>query len=277
MTVRQIYYQAVIRNLVEKTDEGYVTVQRLIRQMRMMAFESQDSHAELQEIPLDWVVDHSRGTHEWATWPDAQTRLEEASATYQRDPWVEKDEQVYIWIEKDALAGTVAEETKHYNVPVLIARGCNSISFIARFAERIEDHGKSVVIYYFRDLDPTGICAPAALKATLEQMAPGSDIEIIEEAITLEQIREHGLESTAQLTKIVGNPHYPAFAEQYGIAAPSYELDALPAPILRQLVNDCIGRHITEEELEENKRLEDEDRDVILGGALGLDDYAWPA
>jgi hypothetical protein len=277
MTVRQVYYQAVVRQMIAKTNAGYVKMQRLIRNMRMVDYEDDLPEGTIS-MPLEWIIDNSRPVYEWATWSDAQARLRHAAKTYARDPWVKKDEQVYVWVEKDALAGSIASVTQHYNVPVLVARGNNSISFIHRFAERIEELDKPVVIYYFRDLDPTGICAPAALRETLEHMAPGSDIEIIEEAITLEQIEEHGLEGTAQPTKNMddeNNAHYPAFAAIYGEGAPSYELDALPAPVLRQLVNDCISRHIDEEELEENKRLEDEDRDVILGGALGLDDYAW--
>src|SRR5215468_9470105 len=50
MTVRQVFYQLVVRNVIEKTEEQYQgTVIRLLTEMRMRG-----------TISFDWIVDESR-------------------------------------------------------------------------------------------------------------------------------------------------------------------------------------------------------------------------
>jgi len=50
MTVRQVFYQLVVRGVIEKTEAEYQgTVIRLLTEMRLDA-----------SIPFDWIVDESR-------------------------------------------------------------------------------------------------------------------------------------------------------------------------------------------------------------------------
>ena len=50
MTVRQVFYQLVVRGVIEKTEEQYQgTVIRLLTEMRMAG-----------SIRFDWIVDESR-------------------------------------------------------------------------------------------------------------------------------------------------------------------------------------------------------------------------
>ena len=49
MTVRQVFYQATVRGLVEKTEAGYAKVQTDLAQMRRAG-----------ELPYDWLTDNTR-------------------------------------------------------------------------------------------------------------------------------------------------------------------------------------------------------------------------
>jgi hypothetical protein len=50
MTVRQVFYQLVVRDVIEKTEKAYNgTVIRLLTDMRLNG-----------ELPLSWIVDESR-------------------------------------------------------------------------------------------------------------------------------------------------------------------------------------------------------------------------
>jgi hypothetical protein len=96
-------------------------------------------------------------------------------------------------------------------------------------------------------------------------MLPDHDVTIVERAITLDQVKEYHLEETAQPTKWKNedgrlNTHAPRFAREYGKDALSYELDALPAPVLRQLVREAIQEHVSKEEHEEALAEQEEDR-----------------
>ena len=100
----------------------------------------------------------------------------------------------------------------------------------------------------------------------LKQMLPdGPEFVIEERAITLDQIRNNHLQDTWQETKKKKNPHYPAFAKRYGKDAPSYELDALPAPVLRQLVREAIQEHVSDADHAEELAEQEADRTELRG------------
>ena len=49
MTVRQVFYQATVRGLVEKAEAGYAKVQADLVQMRLAG-----------RLPYDWLADNTR-------------------------------------------------------------------------------------------------------------------------------------------------------------------------------------------------------------------------
>jgi len=51
MTVRQVFYQATVRALVEKAESGYAKVQTDLTVMRRAG-----------ELPYDWLADNTRST-----------------------------------------------------------------------------------------------------------------------------------------------------------------------------------------------------------------------
>ena len=65
MTVRQVFYQLVVRGVIEKTEAQYQgTVIRLMTEMRIGG-----------ELPFDWVVDESRRTRITRTFESIQEAL----------------------------------------------------------------------------------------------------------------------------------------------------------------------------------------------------------
>ena len=49
MTVRQVFYQATVRGVIEKTEDGYAKVQTLLADMRRDG-----------ELPYEWLADNTR-------------------------------------------------------------------------------------------------------------------------------------------------------------------------------------------------------------------------
>ena len=73
-TVRQVFYQLVVRGAVEKTEREYQkTVIRLLRDMRLSG-----------EIDFDWIIDSSRITHETQTFDNLQDAVEQTAKYYRR-------------------------------------------------------------------------------------------------------------------------------------------------------------------------------------------------
>src|SRR5262245_1113815 len=97
MTVRQVYYQAVSRGLIEKTEAQYKhTVVRLLGLMR------QDG-----QIPFSWIADNTRWMRKPRSFSGLANCLELTARTYRRAIWDEQDSYIEIWLEKDALAGVL--------------------------------------------------------------------------------------------------------------------------------------------------------------------------
>ena len=61
--------------------------------------------------------------------------LQVARDSYRRAIWANQDAYVQVWLEKDALAGTVRRVTDPYDVPLVVTRGYASLSLLHEAAE----------------------------------------------------------------------------------------------------------------------------------------------
>ena len=128
MTVRQVFYQATVRGLVEKAESGYGKVQADLTVMR-----------RARELPYDWLADNTRWQRKPRTFDSVEDALRNTAAFYRKALWNEADSYVEIWLEKDALAGVVYPVTSMYDVPLMVARGYASLSFLYSAAEAINE------------------------------------------------------------------------------------------------------------------------------------------
>ena len=96
MTVRQVFYQATIRGLVEKAESGYGKVQTDLTVMRRAG-----------ELPYDWLADNTRWQRKPRTFDSVEQALRDTAAFYRKNLWTDASSYVEIWLEKDALAGVV--------------------------------------------------------------------------------------------------------------------------------------------------------------------------
>src|SRR5262245_43562332 len=140
MTVRQVFYQFVVRSVIEKTEEQYQgTVIRLLTDMRLSG-----------ELPFSWIVDESRRRRLTRTYDSVSEAVEATAKFYRRSALRECSDYIEIWCEKDALAGVLWDVTSDYDVPLMISRGMPSLTFLHGTAEEIRGaskQGKNAYIY----------------------------------------------------------------------------------------------------------------------------------
>jgi hypothetical protein len=252
MTVRQVFYQLVVRGAIEKTEEQYQgTVIRLMTQMRIDG-----------SLPYSWVVDESRRVRITETFNNIEEALERTAKFYRRSALAQSTDYLEIWVEKDALSGVIWDPASEYDVPLMVSRGMPSITFLhgtAQAIRRAHLRGKQTYIYQFGDHDPSGVLIPQTIERRLHQMCetqlgvPGPIVERV--ALTEEQIEEYNLPTRP--TKRDGNRHARDFEGD------SVELDALPPRELRQMVTDVIERHISAAETEILRATEDSEREQL--------------
>lgn len=238
MTVRGLFYQAEVIGLVPKDNNGYKTVCRLTKDMRLDG-----------TMPFSWIVDNTRWMRKPTTFVDAEDALLHTARTYRRDLWATADRYVEVWCEKDALAGVLYDITANYDVPLMVNRGFSSITYLHTAAMTYKAENKPVIVHYFGDADSYGIQAEAAIERRLREFAPEVDIEFSRAAVTEEQVEEWDL---------------PTRFDKKDPGRLAVELDAVPAPKLRDLVESCITDNLDPHHLDLVRTVEDSERELFL-------------
>jgi hypothetical protein len=242
-TIRALFYRLVGRGLVPKTDKGenngYGVVQRQALKMRRAGV-----------LPYSWITDGSRLWLKPTTFSNAHAALENTAHMYRRDLWIDQGVHVEVWSEKDAIRGVVYPVTGEYDVPLMIARGFSSETFLYETAEAINYEGNPAVIYHLGDHDRSGVQAWEDIQRKLREFVDdGIDMTFERIAVTPDQITGLDLPTRPEKTQ-------SGFGD-------CVEVDAIPSSTLRDLVRDAIERWIDPEALRLTKIAEDSEREIL--------------
>jgi hypothetical protein len=248
-TVRQVFYQAVVAGLVPKDEtKGYKLVQRRLVALR-----------ESGQIPYGWITDNVRIVrgHDRYGGPKDYARV--AAEFYRRDYWADSPVNVEVWLEKDALAGVllpvVVEEC---GLDLHVTRGYASVSYLQSAADFIRRDGRPTHVYLLTDFDPSGLGIAETVTAELIRRSYPTEIHVERLAVNRGQIDEYGLPTRPTKTT---DSRARKFMRQHGTG--SVELDAIPPATLRDLVRDCIERHMDPGRLRTLQLAERQERDLL--------------
>jgi hypothetical protein len=242
-TVRQVFYQATVRGVVEKTEAGYGKVQRLLVQLRRSG-----------KIPYSDITDNTRFMRKPKTWSSMMTAVERTAETYRKALWDNTDTYVEIWLEKDALSGVLWPVTHKYDVPLMVSRGYASLSFLASAAEDMEYEDRPCHVYHLGDWDPSGQDAARHIEETLRDLAPSAEIHFERIAVTPDQISDWDLP---------GRPTKKTDSRSKNWRGDSVELDAINPNQLRQLVEEVLEAHLPQREFAVLKEAEASERELL--------------
>ena len=280
MTVRQVFYQAVTRGLIEKREQEYKgTIGRLLTQMRKDG-----------ELPWHWLADNTRWMRKPTTHDNLSAMMERSQELYRRALWNDQDAYVEVWLEKDALAGVLYDVTERWDVPLMVTRGYPSFSFLAGAAQTMAAQDKPVYLYYFGDHDPSGVDIPRHVEEQLETlvnprgrgMSP-EEMAIFKQSFGIE-IAEGGYtdihfqcvavnEQQIVDLDLQTRPTKKTDTRAKHFEGESVEVDAIHPDILRQMVEECITLHIDDAVLDNTRKIEQVERETLqtvidgMGGA----------
>jgi hypothetical protein len=243
MTVRQVYYAGVVRNLYPKTEMSYNLVCRELTKLRKDG-----------RLPFNWLADNTRWVRQVRAYTGVDEVLGDAWLYYRKDLWRNNPERVEIWLEKDALSGVVAQVTEEYAAPLYVTKGYASLSYLYSAAMSLEGENKPTFIYYFGDFDPSGVNIPIKVEETLREYAPNADFDFIRTAVNSDQIES---------LKLPTRPTKRTDSRAKSFGNRSVELDAIPATTLRKMVNEAITRHLDPRRLELLKATEAEEKKAL--------------
>jgi hypothetical protein len=243
MTVRGVFYRAVSASHIAKTEADYRNVVcRLLLQLRRQHM-----------MPYAWITDGTR----WQIKPRSFDGIEDAREAmvnmYRRNLWADQDVYVEVFTEKDAIAGILSPITAEWDVPLNVVRGFASETFLWSVAQDIITIDKPTYLYYFGDWDPSGVLGANDVERRLRGFAPDAEIHFKRIAVTRDQIRKWRLPTRP--TKL--STHHKGFKGE------SVEVDAIGAGRLRDLVTDCIERHIDHDRLERLEQVEQVEQESL--------------
>ena len=254
VTVRQVFYAATVRYLVEKTEDGYKKIQKSCLNGRRSGL-----------ISYTDITDNSRTFYQVTAYEDLSNAAQSFSNTYKRDFWVDSPDAVEVWLEKEALAGVIMPVTDEYRVRLVPTRGFASETIVhSAIRNAVRENKDRLVVKTLYDFDRSGQDAEAAIIRRMEEIGSELGVEVVHEKLAL----------TAQQVATMDLPTRPAKKESSADKKWPYsyavELDAIPPDVLRGVVAGAIEPHMPLTKRQEYLEIERQERFEIR---MALQDF----
>lgn len=221
LTLRQLYYQFVSRDLLANTVQNYKRLGGIISDARLAGL-----------IDWDSIEDRTRELKNTSYWNSPAAILSACAQQYRADKWADQEYRVELWIEKEALAGVFERIAKELGIPYFCCRGYTSQSEMWEAAQRLRRHdrnGQKPVILHFGDHDPSGIDMTRDIRERLALFRCDT-LELDRLALNMDQVEQYTPPpNPAKET----DSRFAAYIERFG--SESWELDALEPQVLAEL------------------------------------------
>lgn len=243
LTLRQLYYQLVSRDIILNNLKEYAKLSKLLVQGRMAGIVDWDAIEDRIRVPyIPYSVD------------DIEDAIQDTIDQYRLDRMNNQEVYIEIWVEKDALSGVLKRITSHYHINLMVNRGYSSCTAMHDAYERIKDKQdeKKCYILYLGDHDPSGVDMVRDIKDRLEEF--GAEAEVKRIALTQEQIKKYNPPPNPAKIK---DPRAKDYIAKFGNT--SWEVDALNPDILHKIIRKAVEELIDIDMFE--VKLEQEEKD----------------
>ena len=219
LTLRQLYYQLVSKDVIPNNDKEYTKLSNILKKGRMAGVVDWASIEDRVRIPkIPYYV------------RDVKQAIKDTIEQYRIDRMRGQSNKIEIWVEKDALSNVLYRVSSKYHIRLMVNRGYSSVSAMYDAYKRLNNGD---VILYFGDHDPSGMDMIRDVKDRLAEF--GIDIDVRPVALTMEQIKKFNPPpNPAKIT----DPRAKRYIEKYGKT--SWELDALPPKELIRLAENAV-------------------------------------
>ncbi|WP_026793181.1 hypothetical protein [Pleomorphomonas oryzae] len=259
LTLRQLYYQFVSRDLIKNQQTEYKRLGQIVSDARLAGL-------------IDWnaIEDRTRFLRSHSSWSTPASYLN--AAGYAEDLWASQPFYAEVWIEKDALVGVIQPVCEELRLPYFACRGYTSQSELYEAGRRLASRsrgGKRVIILHLGDHDPSGIDMTRDITDRVSMFAGFSSIDIRRLALNWEQVEEYS--PPPNPAKDTDSRH-AAYVEQFGDS--SWELDALDPNVISDLIRDEIDNERDQDAWDEAERQEEATRDHLQAFADRFDELS---
>ena len=224
LTLRQLFYQLVTKNIIANTQREYKKLGDLLSRARLAGL-------------IDWniIEDRVRRPVKPLEFGTIQDRIDLAVENFRLKRWTDQPEYVELWVEKDALSSVIEPICDDLHVTMMVNRGYSSSSAMYEASKRIErERGdREATIIYLGDFDPSGEDMVRDIQDRLTTFE--SIVSVTKLALNRDQIDRYKLPpNPAKMT----DSRASAFVAEHGVE--SFEVDALPPEVLQEMIRESI-------------------------------------
>lgn len=224
LTLRQVYYQLVARDVIANNDRSYKNLGNLISDARLAGL-------------IDWqaIEDRTRNMKKNTHWRDPAHIIQATVHSLRYNKWEGQDYYVEVWVEKDALVGVVGQTCSRLDVSYFSCRGYVSQSEMWAAAQRLRikaAHSQPVILH-LGDHDPSGIDMSRDIQDRMELFGANPIFRRI--ALNMNQIEQYS--PPPNPTKITDS-RATAYIDKYGHEC--WELDALQPEVIDSLIREHV-------------------------------------
>lgn len=247
VTLRQLYYQLVSRNILQNKTKEYSKLSSLLTKARYAG-------------EIDWrsIEDRLRIPRKPVTFENIEELIENAVIWYKLDRWSNQECYVEVWTEKDALSSIIAPITDKWQILLSVNRGYASASSMHESSERfLKKDTKENLILYLGDHDPSGLDMVRDINERLYEF--GVNVNVHPIALTRNQIEKYNPPPNPAK---ISDPRAKWYLENFGNK--SWEVDALRPEVLEELIETNILKYLDVEKYNKIKEKEQEGKDFLL-------------
>lgn len=256
LTLRQLYYQLVARDIIPNTVKEYnklgttCVIGRMNGLIDWNAIEDRLRRPQLKYY-VDGVAD----------------ALEDTIGQYRLDRQKGQPYYMEIWTEKDAVSNILLRVSRPFHIRLMVNRGYSSCSAMYAAFNRLGavDNKSGSVILYVGDHDPSGLDMVRDIEERLEEFGT-EQLQVVPVALTMEQIEKY--QPPPNPAKIT-DPRARWYIAQHG--QKSWELDALEPEALKGIMKDAALKHMDIDLYNGMMDREEEDKKQLQEMIEGLD------
>lgn len=227
LSVRQLYYQLVSRNVIENSKSSYDNLVAIMTDARMAGL-----------VDWDAIEDRGRQPVTIPHWTSPREIIATAAEKFRIDKWLDQPAHVEVMVEKAALEGVLIPVCNELDVTFHANKGYSSVSAMYEVGKRLQERHhigkKKLYVVYCGDHDPSGMDMSRDVADRLALFSQ-CDVTVLRVALNMKQIERYNPpEQFAKQT----DSRWDVYQEKYGDK--SWELDALEPKVLAGIVRSAV-------------------------------------
>lgn len=250
LTLRQLYYQFVSKDLLSNTERSYKNLGVLITKARLAGL-------------ISWTVieDRGRTCSNIGHWEEnIYNIINGLDGQISYDRWARQENYVEVWVEKEALSSVISRPCYRHHVRFMSCKGYVSSSAAWNAGQRYkeaEEAGKNLVLIHLGDHDPSGMDMTRDNSKRVDLFS-GTNVDIRRIALNMDQIERYNPPpNPAKLS----DSRARDYIQEYG--GSSWELDALKPAVIDDLITKEIKSLIDMDEWVRVGNEEEEKREQL--------------